>query len=130
MNDLPWATGRSFSSSTYGAGHSQLMLRSRVGAGLPEVKILFESVELMRLTAVYPDLVLRLATEQEEHEFRELREWTRPMLRLTLESPHGTGFVACSRVSAREVDSEAGMPFGDGKLIMIARATRPGADNA
>jgi hypothetical protein len=113
----------------YGAGHSRLMLHSRASGGQPGLSIMFEAVELIKLTVSHPELVLREASEHESHEFREIEGRRAPLLRLALESPGKTGFVACSVVVAREVESPVDRPFEDGRLILSVRAERP-ADNA
>jgi hypothetical protein len=122
MNELPWRTERSFSLWRYGIGHSRLMLHSRARDGHPGVSIMFDAVELIKLTVHHPELVLREAYEHEAREFRDVEELREPLLRLALESPGKTGFVACSSVSAREVESPVDQPFADGRLIMHVRA--------
>jgi len=121
---LPWRSGRTFRLWRYGVGHSQLLLRSPGDGGRDTLAVLFEAVEFMRLRRSYADLVLRLATEDEEFGFEETTPVPIPRLRLALESPQGTGLVVCSRVTARKVANPEDDGWADGTVLFWLVAGR------
>ncbi|OJF14056.1 hypothetical protein BG844_12050 [Couchioplanes caeruleus subsp. caeruleus] len=122
--DLPWRSGRGFRVWRYGVGHSQLLLRSPGDGERPSFHILFEAVEFMKLRRGYPDLVLRLAADDERAEFAELDSLTVPQLHVVLASPERTGFVACSRVTVRRIaDPSTDSPDAGEVVLSMSRRT-------
>jgi hypothetical protein len=117
---LPWRSGRSFQPLRYGAGHSQLLLRS---PGRTEaLTILFETVDFVKLRMrYYEDLILRRG---EEGWFAEAGPSLSPQLHIVLEGRSHTGLVSCSRVTVRTLESSDLTSMYEGAVLFSVRGSR------
>lgn len=114
---LPWRTERGFRLWRYGVGHSQLLLRSPGDGGHETLSIQFEAVELIKVRRSYTDLVLRLAREDEEVGFEEIKSLPIPQLYVVLDSQTHIGLVACSRVTVRKTADPESDSWDEGTVL-------------
>lgn len=98
-------TGRGFRVWSYGVGHSHLLLRALPDSEhTTQLDLHFEAVDAMRLVTMrYEALEIHAADEQD---FSRVYEesgippaWRGQRVVVRLESPSGTGYVQCARVT-------------------------------
>ncbi|NYF57245.1 hypothetical protein HDA35_003076 [Micromonospora purpureochromogenes] len=79
-------------------------------------------MEFLKLRRSYPGLTVRLATESDVRHFEGIESLPIRLLRVVLDSPDRTGFVACSRVVVRQVDDLDDDSWSAGEVLIHAVA--------
>ncbi|MFD8794110.1 hypothetical protein [Streptomyces vinaceus] len=98
-----WSSDCSFTLWQYGIGHSRLILKASSNSS-QSLGILFEGVDFVKLTRVFPRLSISRADVAQEREMDDAGvRSVRPLLRLALRHDRGTGLVACSRLTVGTV---------------------------